>query len=147
MNATFTKQNGEQEYYYMGCYGIGIGRTMATIVEKYHDDRGILWPESVAPFRVHLLQLGGEPSVAEEAKKLYAELCNAGVDVLFDDRDVRPGEKFADSDLIGAPYRVVVSQKSLASGGVELKRREAKDSQIIAANKLMLHIEKLENSH
>ena len=127
-NASFTAEDGTEKPYYMGCYGIGIGRTMAAVVEKYHDDRGILWPESVAPFKVHLLALPGKEteSVFSASDKLYSQLLDAGVEVLYDDRiDVSAGEKFADSDLIGIPYRVVVSVKTLAEQSVELKLRSS----------------------
>ena len=102
-------------------------------MEKYNDEKGIVWPESVAPFKVHLLSL----NKAEEGEKIYAQLQAAGIEVLYDDREAGAGEKFADADLIGIPYRIVVSEKSLAAGGVELKKRSEKNSEIIEVEKLI----------
>ncbi len=134
MNATFRSKDGKDEHYYMGCYGIGIGRTLATIAELHHDSNGIVWPESVAPFKVHLINIGEE----KKTEELYNQLQNASVEVLWDDReDKRPGEKFADNDLIGIPYRVVISSRSLEAGGVELKKRTAKDSEVVSIEKLL----------
>ena len=127
MNAKFVDNDGQEKFYYMGCYGIGVDRTVATIVEKYNDDKGILWPESVAPFKVHLISLGKN----EEAENIYNDLIKSGVEVLYDDREVSAGEKFADSDLIGIPYRVVISKKSLKNGGAEIKKRNEKESRIV----------------
>lgn len=135
--AEYTDETGQKQKYYMGCYGIGIGRTMAAVVEKFADGKGIVWPENIAPFKVYLASLGVDEKVNEEAEKLYKKLQEAGVEVLFDDRDVRPGEKFADADLIGLPYRIVVSEKSLASGGVELKERTSNDTEIIESGQLI----------
>ncbi|MFH1608615.1 MAG: proline--tRNA ligase, partial [Patescibacteria group bacterium] len=120
----FIDEDGKEKPYYMGCYGIGVGRTMATVVEKFHDDKGIIWPESVAPFLVHLLVLGDKEEVKKEADKLYSDLNKKNIEVLFDDRtDISAGEKFADADLLGMPYRVVVSERSLKEGGFEIKKR------------------------
>ncbi len=130
---TFTDQNGASQYPIMGCYGIGITRLVGIIVEKCHDDRGIIWPESVAPFQVHLLSLGKN----EAAEKIYAELLENNIEVLYDDRDVTAGQKFADADLIGIPIRLVLSEKSLAAGGAEIKKRNEKDSRIIALEKIV----------
>lgn len=120
-------EKGEDVVLVTGCYGIGLQRLMGTIVEVHHDENGIIWPESVAPFKVHLLSLEEN----EEAEKIYQKLLNQKVEVLYDDRDARAGEKFNDSDLIGIPYRIVVSKKSLASGGVEVKKRSEKESRIV----------------
>lgn len=103
----------------MGCYGIGPSRILGTIVEACHDSKGMIWPEAVAPYRVHLLSLGENG----EAEKVYQDLRSAGWDVLYDDRDLSAGEKFADADLIGCPYRLVVSRKTLEASEVEMKRR------------------------
>ena len=109
----------------MGCYGFGVSRTVAAIVEQRHDERGIVWPEAVAPFAVHIVALNNarSRSVQETANQLYAELAAAGVEVLLDDRDERPGVKFADADLIGVPWRVTVGERGLQDGVVELGRR------------------------
>lgn len=110
----------------MGSYGIGPGRLMGTIVETFADDKGLVWPEAIAPFRVHLVELSnGSEEVSAEAKELYRELTSAGIEVLWDDRDARAGEKFADSDLLGIPLRIVVSQKSLEAGKFECVERRA----------------------
>jgi prolyl-tRNA synthetase len=118
--AIYIDADGKEKPFYMGCYGIGIGRTMAAIVEKYNDQKGIIWPESSSPFKVHLIALDG---VENEADKLYEEMNKRGVEVLYDDRDKTAGEKFADADLIGIPTRVVVSKKTVQQKSVELKNR------------------------
>lgn len=136
-NSTYTDVDGEQKKYYMGCYGIGVGRTLATIVEKYHDDKGIIWPEEIAPYTVHLIGLNLEDeAVKNKAEAIYQVLQKMGVEVLFDDRtDTMAGEKFADSDLIGIPYRVVVSKRT--GDGVELKLRNQKESRNISVEELV----------
>ena len=112
----------------MGCYGIGLSRLMGTIVEVYHDKAGIIWPESVAPFKVHLISLGKN----KEAEKIYGELAKKNIEVLYDDREgASPGEKFADADLIGIPWRLVVSEKSLVKGGVEVKKRASAKTEVL----------------
>ena len=130
----YVDQNGEKHYPIMGCYGIGISRTMGVIVEKFHDDKGIIWPENVAPFRVSLISMN---NAAEKAAEIYDVLTAAGVEVLWDDRDLSAGVKFADADLIGNPYRVVVGQKSLALGGVELKKRGEEEMEIVAVEEIV----------
>ncbi len=128
--ATFMDEDGSAKPYYMGCYGIGIGRTLAAIVEAQHDDKGILWPEIVAPFRAHLINIG----VSEQAKSVYDQLVKAGIDVVWDDReDVSAGEKFADADLIGIPVRLVVSTKTGTQ--VEWKRRGEPESKLVDVKK------------
>jgi hypothetical protein len=104
----------------MGSYGIGSGRLLACIAEEHHDDKGLIWPITVAPYHVHLVSLG-QP---EAADRIYEALLKAGIEVLYDDREESPGVKFNDADLIGIPLRVTVAAKSLAKGGVELKRRD-----------------------
>jgi prolyl-tRNA synthetase len=130
---TFSDEKGENKFVVMGCYGIGPGRLMGTVVEALSDERGIIWPETIAPFKVHLLSLGAN----EETEKIYNQLQQNGIEVLFDDRDKKAGDKFADSDLIGIPYRVVVSEKSLSQGGVELKKRAENDGKIVSINELV----------
>jgi prolyl-tRNA synthetase len=130
-DAEYTDDKGKRQKYYMGCYGIGIGRTLAAIAETHRDDRGIIWPESIAPYKVYLAPLGDDENVTKAANQLYEDLTRAGVAVLYDDRsDARAGEKFADADLLGIPYRVVVSAKTLANNQVELKRRTESDAQL-----------------
>lgn len=129
MNATYTDEQGKPQHYYMGCYGIGVGRTLATIVEQYNDAKGILWPTAVAPFSVHIVSLCRTETDIAAADAVYKELQNAGVDVLYDDRSgVTAGEKFADSDLIGIPLRVIVSPKTLVDKVVEIKWRQEENS-------------------
>ncbi len=133
---TYKDEEGKENPVYMGSYGIGVPRLMAVITEIFSDEKGIVWPESVAPFRVHLLSLGQD----EKAEEIYSQLEKTGVEVLFDDRDKKAGEKFADSDLIGIPYRVVVSKKSLEAGGVEFKKRDSEDGEIISIDKLFQNV-------
>lgn len=128
---TYKNNEGIDVPVFMGSYGIGITRLIGTVVEVLSDDRGIVWPESIAPFQVHLLKLG--ENVTDAAETLYTELVAQGIDVLFDDRSVQAGEKFADADLIGIPHRIVVSDRSLAAGGVEYKQRSSSESTIISA--------------
>lgn len=122
-NFTFKDKEGNEQFPIMGCYGIGVTRLMGTIVETLSDEKGIVWPEAVAPFKVHIVMLGDSDAVKQEAEDLYSDLSLSGVEVLFDDRQASAGEKFTDADLIGIPYRIVVSEKSLLKGGVEMKRR------------------------
>jgi len=135
---TYKNKDGKEEAVFMGSYGIGIGRLMGTIVEVFADDKGIVWPESVSPFKIHLLEVKSEKEeVKNEAEKLYEALTEKGIEVLYDDRDLRPGQKFADSDLIGIPYRVVISERSLKDGGVELKKRNEEGSKIVKIEDLL----------
>jgi prolyl-tRNA synthetase len=130
--AVFVDRDGKAKPYYMGCYGIGLGRTLATIVEKYHDDRGIVWPEAVAPYKVHLVSLKGAETYAEV---IYNQLREAGIEVLWDDRNESPGVKFADADLLGMPVRLVVSTRN--GDKLEWKRRDQAESEIISADEVM----------
>jgi len=130
---TFTGKDGQKNYPIMGCYGLGLTRLMGVIVEKFNDEKGIIWPESVAPFKVHLISLrGGE----EKAEEIYKTLSKAGIEVLYDDRDVSAGTKFADSDLIGIPYRVVVSQKTVDQDSAELKPRNKAEAELVKINEI-----------
>jgi len=128
----FIGRDGKEHYAFMGCYGIGISRAMGLLVEKNHDDRGIIWPESVAPFQVHLISLKEN----EKAEKVYKELLDAGVEVLFDDReDVSAGQKFADADLIGIPVRLVISAKT--GDNIEYKERTKKETELITLEEIV----------
>jgi prolyl-tRNA synthetase len=135
----FKDKDGEEKLVLMGCYGIGLGRLMGAIVEVNHDEKGIIWPKLVAPFMVHLIQLGGTSAGSAQAKKvqttaqkIYQDLQNQNVKVLYDNReDKSAGEKFAESDLIGIPLRVVVSEKTVAKGSVEIKERAKSEVKII----------------
>ncbi|HSB43548.1 MAG TPA: proline--tRNA ligase [Nitrospira sp.] len=124
MNATILDDQGKERLAIMGCYGIGVGRTAAAAIEQNHDDKGIIWPFPIAPFHVHLLPLGQSSAVADATTNLYATLQQAGLEVLWDDRDERAGVKFNDADLIGAPFQVIVGDKGLAEGLLEIKARK-----------------------
>ncbi|MFN2115942.1 MAG: proline--tRNA ligase [Anaerolineae bacterium] len=125
MGASFLDQDGHSRPMVMGCYGIGVGRLVASVVEQSHDEDGIVWPVSIAPYHVSLvaLQHPESPQVAETAERLYEELTSSGVEVLLDDRDERPGVKFNDADLIGLPLRLTIGSRGLAAGVVELRER------------------------
>jgi prolyl-tRNA synthetase len=136
MRATFLDDAGAEQVMEMGCYGIGITRTVAAVIEQHHDDNGIIWPVALAPAHVHLVAVSAkDPAQTEAAERLERELTAAGVEVLYDDRDERPGVKFKDADLIGLPFRVTVGPKALAREAVELKpRREAQASDLPIAD-------------
>lgn len=136
----YTDEKGEQKIIYMGSYGIGPTRLMGVVVEKLADEKGLIWPESIAPFSVHLLSLSKDKESAtyKQAEELYQKLTAAHVEVLFDDRDDSAGAKFADSDLIGIPMRIVVSDKSILAGGVEIKERKSDQSEIISFEQCLL---------
>ncbi|MCX6703802.1 MAG: His/Gly/Thr/Pro-type tRNA ligase C-terminal domain-containing protein [Candidatus Zambryskibacteria bacterium] len=127
----YTDEEGNSKSVVMGCYGIGPSRLMGTIVELLSDEKGIVWPEAVAPFRVHLVILGNSPEVRVAGDLFYEKMKTLGVETLYDDRELRPGEKFADSDLIGIPTRVVISEKTLQAGKLEVKKRTATEAQMM----------------
>ena len=132
MNATFEAEDGTRKPFVGGSYGIGIGRSVQTIIETHHDDKGILWPPSVAPFHVHLIALPvTEPEIRATAEKIVTEFETAGVEVLYDDRDESAGVKFADADLIGIPLRVTVSKRSLKEAKVEIKARSSAELELV----------------
>src|SRR4029077_20809974 len=116
--AAFLDEEGRERPYWMGCYGIGVTRALAVVAEEHHDDAGLAWPAEVAPYRVHLPAVGAScnQEVAEAADRVYGELQTAGVECLYDDRDLSPGVKFADADLLGLPTQLVVGAKGLARG-------------------------------
>jgi prolyl-tRNA synthetase len=125
LGCVFTDEGGEDKPMIMGCYGVGIGRTVAAAIEQNHDKDGIIWPRPLAPFEVLLIAVNPEDeAVKRTAEEIYDQLQEKGIDVLFDDRDERPGVKFKDADLIGLPVRLTVSERSLKQGGVEFKRRD-----------------------
>jgi prolyl-tRNA synthetase len=138
-NLTYKDENGEEKPVYMGCYGIGVSRVMGTIVEIFADEKGIVWPKEIAPFQVHLISFKKN----EEAEKIYKELLDAGVDVLYDDRDKSPGEKMAESDLIGVPYRIIVSEKTLENKTVEVKKRNEDDVKFINISEITDYVKKI----
>lgn len=123
MRANFVDRDGKEKPIVMGCYGIGLGRLMGTIVEAFHDERGIIWPEEVAPFAIHLISLGNNNEVNKEAEKIYDKLSKKGIEVLWDDREESAGGKLADADLIGIPARYIVSEKTLKEDSIEVKKR------------------------
>jgi len=130
----YVDESGNTQPAVMGSYGIGIGRLMATVVETSYDANGIMWPESIAPFKVHLVSLNQK----EEADKIYSQLQSAGVEVLYDDReDKSAGEKFADADLIGCPMRVVVSKKTLEKNSIEIKLRSSSDASLVSLDEVV----------
>jgi prolyl-tRNA synthetase len=131
MDVNYLDENRDRNKVVMGCYGIGVGRLMSAVVEVNHDEYGIRWPRSIAPFQIHLVSLsGGQDDVSTAAEELYGELQAAGIDTLFDDRDETPGVKFNDADLIGCPLRVTVSRRSLKKGGFEMKGRRQKSFEL-----------------
>jgi len=115
----------------MGCYGLGPSRTMGAIIEVHHDEKGIIWPKEVAPFQIHLIQIENTQKLKKTAAKFYQDLQKQGIEVLYDDRDRTPGEKFADADLIGIPIRIVVSERTLAKNSAEIKKRSEKKVELI----------------
>jgi len=129
-------ENGVRQSIIMGCYGIGISRVMGVIVEKFADDRGLVWPEAVAPAKVYLVLIGGEEATSE-ADRLYDELQAKGVEVIYDDRDERPGVKFADAELMGIPYRVTVSDRNLAEGKYEMTARNSGETNLLTREELL----------
>jgi prolyl-tRNA synthetase len=132
MGVTYLDENGTARPVVMGSYGIGPGRNAATVAEQNHDEKGIKWPISVAPFHLSLLSLGVDEDVIAAADKLYAELTAAGIEVLYDDRPDRPGVKFNDAELIGNPIRLSVSKRTLAEGQAELRLRSESESTFVS---------------
>jgi prolyl-tRNA synthetase len=144
LGATFLGENGEERPILMGSYGIGPGRIMAASVEQRHDEHGIVWPRSLAPYDVHVLALhGAAAEVLEPAVEVAAQLSAGGLEVLLDDRAQRPGEKFADADLLGVPLRVTVGKKTLEDGAVDLRVRETGSDERIPRDDLLQRIEEL----
>jgi prolyl-tRNA synthetase len=135
MGCAYTDEAGESHAMEMGCYGLGIGRTVAAAIEQNHDEKGIIWPRALAPFEVLVLPLGNDAEVVTLAEKAYEELSARGVDVLLDDRDERPGVKFNDADLLGIPVRLVIGARSLAEDKVELSLRRDGEKRMVPAAK------------
>ncbi len=134
----FKDKDGQEKPVIMGCYGLGLSRAMGAVVEANHDEKGIIWPKLLSPFLVHLIQLGNDKKVTAAAEKLYASLQKEKIDVLYDDRqDKSAGEKFAEADLIGIPFRVVVSEKTLAKNLVEIKERNRSAAKLIKIKQLL----------
>lgn len=135
MRLVFTDAEGVEQYAYMGSYGIGITRVMGVIVEKFADDKGLVWPENIAPAKVYLVQIGSQSRAT--ADKLYQKLQSAGVETIYDDRDERPGVKFADAELLGIPYRVTVSDRLLDDGKWEVSTRQTGEQRLLTADELL----------
>jgi prolyl-tRNA synthetase len=141
LGATFLDSAGKARPVVMGCYGIGVERLLATVIEANHDEKGIMWPPSVAPYQAHLVVLNVEQAeVREAAERLYGDLLAAGVEVLYDDREESPGVKFNDADLLGMPLRVTISPRTLEKGSVELKRRRETETSLVALEEAVASI-------
>lgn len=135
MRLVFTDAEGVEQYAYMGSYGIGITRVMGVIVEKFADDKGLIWPENIAPAKVYLVQIGSQSRAT--ADELYQKLQSAGIETIYDDRDERPGVKFADAELLGIPYRVTVSDRLLDDGKWEVSTRQTGEQRLLTADELL----------
>ena len=135
MRLVFTDAEGVEQYAYMGSYGIGITRVMGVIVEKFADDKGLVWPENIAPAKVYLVQIGSQSRSA--ADELYQKLQSTGIETIYDDRDERPGVKFADAELLGIPYRVTVSDRLLDDGKWEVSTRQTGEQRLLTADELL----------
>lgn len=135
MRLVFTDAEGVEQYAYMGSYGIGITRVMGVIVEKFADDKGLVWPENIAPAKVYLVQIGSQSRAT--ADELYQKLQSAGIETIYDDRDERPGVKFADAELLGIPYRVTVSDRLLDDGKWEVSTRQTGEQRLLTADELL----------
>jgi prolyl-tRNA synthetase len=142
LGCSYLDKDGQQKPVIMGSYGIGVGRLLACAAEEHHDEHGLIWPVTIAPYQIHLVPLRGKgsPQAEETAEKLYADLRAAGVEVLYDDRDESPGVKFNDADLIGLPVRLTVSERALAQGGVEMKLRNKADKNIVPLGEIVTRI-------
>ena len=133
---TYTDEKGKKRHPFMGCYGWGTTRTMGVLVEKFHDSKGIIWPARVAPYQVHLIALTGDKKAKETADRVYNILLKDKTEVLYDDRDDKSaGEKFAEADLIGIPWRMVVSEKTAAKDSIELKKRDSDKKELVKISK------------
>lgn len=143
MNATILDDQGKERLAIMGCYGIGVGRTAAAAIEQNHDEKGIIWPLPIAPFHVHLLPVSQSAKTADAVSRLYTDLSAEGFEVLWDDRDDRAGVKFNDADLIGAPFQIVIGDKGLANGVVELKVRRSGVTSRVAPPDVVTHLFRL----
>jgi prolyl-tRNA synthetase len=142
--ASFLDSDGKSRPIIMGCYGIGLGRLLAAIVEQSHDDKGIIWPPSIAPYQVYLCPLHlDKPAVLPTAEKIYQELQKEGIKVLFDDRDDSPGVKFNNADLLGIPLRLTLSPRTLQNQSIEAKWRREKEAQLLSLENLTTQVKKL----
>jgi prolyl-tRNA synthetase len=144
LGASFVDESGTSHPIIMGCYGIGIGRLMAAVIELNHDDKGIMWPKSIAPYQVYLCPLYMDNAgVVKQVESLYNELSGMGIEVLYDDRTESPGVKFNDADLLGIPIRVTVSPRSLEKGSVEIKLRSEKKAELVGLGEAIAKVKAL----
>lgn len=143
MSATFLDEHGKSHPFVMGCYGIGVSRLVATIIEQHHDDDGIRWPMAVAPYQVILTPIGKDGAALDKAEELYRALVSRGVEALLDDRDERPGVKFKDADLLGIPLRITIGARGLKDGVAELKQRHEKDPVMVPLDQVVEQAAKL----
>jgi len=137
MDIAYTDESGAKRFVFLGSYGIGVSRLMGIIAEKFSDDKGLVWPEAIAPARIYLISLGESEAVLSRANQLYKDLTSQRVEVLYDERNVHAGEKFADADLMGVPYRLVISEKSLLQNKVELKSRSSNQVELLTSEELL----------
>lgn len=133
----YTDANGEKQKIIAGCYGIGVSRLVGALAEHFADEKGLVWPESIAPARVYLVSIG---DVNEQAQQLYDQLCTKGIETIWDDRDERPGAKFADADLMGIPHRVVISPKTLEQNSIEYKARASEETELLTVETLLARL-------
>jgi len=141
MDFSFTNKNGEKQYVHLGSYGIGVTRLMGVIVEKFADDKGIVWPENIAPAKVYLMQIGD--AATQKASEIYAAFEAKGITVLYDDRNERPGKKFADAELMGIPHRVTVSERLIDSGKFEYTNRQSGETELLTYDELYARMAQL----
>lgn len=139
MELYINNEEGKRTPIHLGSYGIGVTRVMGVIVEKMSDENGIVWPEEIAPFTIHLVTFGKNENIFREAENLYHDLKKAGIEVLFDDRDAGPGQKLADADLMGMPYRIVYSERSIENGGVEITKRGSGNSEYVDPERIIAY--------
>lgn len=140
LDVHFTDENGDKKSVIMGCYGIGVSRLMGAIAESFADEKGLVWPESIAPAKIYLVQIGEKSR--ELAEEFYAKLSRAGVDVIFDDRDARPGQKFADAELMGVPHRVTISDRLLEGGEFEVVSRATGEMRMLSLDDIFAEFSK-----
>ena len=136
LDVYFTDENGKRQPIIMGCYGIGISRLMGVIAEIFSDDNGLVWPENIAPYKVYLVRIGSDEAI-KKSDEIYEELLSRGIEVLYDDRDVQPGQKFADSELIGIPFRITVSDRLLSEDRYELTTRKNSEKILLTRDELL----------
>lgn len=148
LKAQVLDENGKAATMTMGCYGIGVTRVVGAAIEQHHDDKGITWPTAIAPFQLAIVPMNLKKSemVREAAEQLYTQLTDAGIEVLFDDRDMRPGVMFADMELIGIPHRIVIGERSLKEGMIEYRDRRESDNEMIPRDELVSFLQQKLNN-